>query len=74
MGHYSLWQPYRILNLGVPEWVEGRPNNEAWVNDRNVSTGGRVSTVGLPRASTVRWRHPATARVRPSILSGTTAG
>jgi hypothetical protein len=66
MGHYSLWQPYRILNLGVPEWVEGRPNNEAWVNDRNVSTGGRVSTVGFPRASTVRWRHPATA-TRPAV-------
>ena len=61
MGHYSLWQPYRILNLGVPEWVEGRPNNEAWVSERNVSTGGRVSTVGFPRASSVRWRHPATA-------------
>ena len=25
MGHYSLWQPYRILNLGVPEFVEARP-------------------------------------------------
>src|SRR5205085_2422909 len=22
MGFYSLWQPYRILNLGVPEFVE----------------------------------------------------
>ena len=48
MGHYSLWQPYRILNLGVPEWVEGRPNNDAFVNDRNVSTGGRVSTRCVP--------------------------
>jgi len=66
MGHYSLWQPYRILNLGIPEWVEGRPNNDAWVSDRNVSTGGRVSTIGLPRASVVRWRHPATA-VRPAV-------
>ncbi|HET7221482.1 MAG TPA: Gfo/Idh/MocA family oxidoreductase [Vicinamibacterales bacterium] len=59
MGHYSLWQPYRILNLGVPEFVEARPNNEAFVNEKNVSTGGRVSTVAFPRASTVRWRHPA---------------
>ena len=66
MGHYSLWQPYRILNLGVPEWVEGRPNNDAWVNDRNVSTGGRVSLAAFPRASTVRWRHPATA-TRPAV-------
>jgi hypothetical protein len=66
MGHYSLWQPYRILNLGVPEFVEGRPNNEAFVNENNVSDGGHVSLVGLPRASTVRWRHPATA-TRPSV-------
>jgi hypothetical protein len=65
MGHYSLWQPYRILNLGVPEWVEGRPNNEAFVNDL-VSRGGRVSMVALPKASVVRWRHPATAD-RPAV-------
>jgi Oxidoreductase family, C-terminal alpha/beta domain/Oxidoreductase family, NAD-binding Rossmann fold len=66
MGHYSLWQPYRILNLGIPEWVEGRPNNDAWVNEKNVSTGGRVSTIGLPRASVVRWHHPATS-ARPAV-------
>jgi hypothetical protein len=66
MGHYSLWQPYRILGLGVPESVEGRPSNEAWVNERNVSSGGRVSLVGFPRASTIRWRHPATD-ARPAV-------
>jgi hypothetical protein len=66
MGHYSLWQPYRILNLGVPEWVEGRPNVDAAVNESNVSRGGLVSLAGLPKASTVRWRHPATAD-RPAI-------
>jgi hypothetical protein len=66
MGFYSLWQPYRILNLGVPESVEGRPSNDAFVNDKSVSDGGHVSLVGLPKASTVRWRHPATAR-RPAV-------
>jgi hypothetical protein len=66
MGLYSLWQPYRILELGVPEWVEGRPNNEAAVNERGVSNGGRVSRVGLPKASTIRWRHAATA-TRPAV-------
>lgn len=66
MGFYSLWQPYRILNLGVPEWVEGRPNNDAAVNERGISNGGRVSQVGLPKASTVRWRHPATPS-RPAV-------
>jgi hypothetical protein len=66
MGFYSLWQPYRILDLGVPEWVEGRPNNEAAVNERGISTGGRVSQIGLPKASTIRWRHPATA-ARPAV-------
>jgi hypothetical protein len=66
MGFYSLWQPYRILKLGVPEFVEARPNNDALVNEQHVSDGGHVSLVGLPRASTVRWRHPATAE-RPSV-------
>jgi hypothetical protein len=66
MGHYSLWQPYRILDLGVPEWVEARPSNDAWVSEKNVSTGGRVSQVAFPRASTIRWRHPATA-ARPAV-------
>jgi hypothetical protein len=66
MGFYSLWQPYRILNLGVPEFVEARPNNDAIVSEKNVSDGGHVSQVGLPRASTLRWRHAATA-TRPSV-------
>ena len=66
MGHYSLWQPYRILKLGVPEWVEGRPNNDAYVRPDNTSTGGRVSQVAWPKASVVRWRHAATAD-RPSV-------
>jgi hypothetical protein len=66
MGYYSLWQPYRILNLGVPEWVEARPNSEAWLDANHVSGGGRISTIGYPKASTIRWRHPATSR-RPSV-------
>jgi hypothetical protein len=66
MGHYSLWQPYRILGLGVPEWVEARPNNDAFVGADNVSDGGHVSHVSFPKASTIRWRHPATAN-RPSV-------
>jgi hypothetical protein len=66
MGFYSLWQPYRILELGVPEFVEARPNNEAFVNGKNVSDGGVVSQVGFPKASTIRWRHPATSG-RPSV-------
>jgi hypothetical protein len=66
MGHYSLWQPYRILKLGVPEWVEARPNNDAFVDEDNVSDGGHVSLVSFPKAATVRWRHAATAQ-RPSV-------
>jgi hypothetical protein len=66
MGQYSLWQPYRILNLGVPVSVEGRPNNDAFVDGQQVSRGGRVSLVGLPKASTIRWRHAATAD-RPAV-------
>jgi len=66
MGFYSLWQPYRILELGIPEFVEERPSNDARVDEANVSDGGHVSLVGLPKASTVRWRHPATAK-RPAV-------
>jgi hypothetical protein len=66
MGFYSLWQPYRILDLGVPEFVEARPSNDAFVDDKGVSDGGHVSIVGFPKASTVRWRHPASAK-RPAI-------
>lgn len=66
MGHYSLWQPYRILDLGVPEWVEARPSNDAVVNADGVSRGGRVSQVAFPKASVIRWRHPATSK-RPAV-------
>ena len=66
MGFYSLWQPYRILDLGVPEFVEARPNNDAFVSETHVSDGGVVSLVGFPKASTLRWQHPATAS-RPSV-------
>ncbi len=66
MGHYSLWQPYRILNLGVPEWVEARSSSDAFVSATNRSQRGPVSLVSFPKASTIRWRHPATA-TRPSV-------
>ena len=66
MGHYSLWQPYRILDLGVPEWVEARPSNDAFVAENHVSRGGKVSQVAFPKSSTIRWRHPATAG-RPAV-------
>ena len=35
-------------NLGVPEFVEARPNNDAFVDDDHVSDGGHVSQVALP--------------------------
>jgi predicted dehydrogenase len=66
MGHYSLWQPYRILDLGVPEWVEARPTPDAWVEENHLSEGGHVSQVAFPKSSTIRWRHPATAS-RPTV-------
>lgn len=66
MGFYSLWQPYRILDLGVPEFVEARPSSEASVDAYNVSEGGHVSLIGLPRAAMIRWRHPATT-TRPPV-------
>ena len=66
MGHYSLWQPYRILKLGVPVFVEARPSSDAFVDDHHVSEGGHISSVSFPKASIVRWRHPATPD-RPAV-------
>ena len=48
MGFYSLWQPYRILKLGVPEFVEARPNNDAFVDASNVSERRPRLARGLP--------------------------
>ena len=73
MGHYSLWQPYRILELGVPEWVEARPNNDASVDDERSASGGRVSQVGFPKASTFAGVIRRRRRARRSTRSGTTA-
>ena len=74
MGHYSLWQPYRILKLGVPEFVEARPNNEAFVDGqqrqhRRTRLAGRSSRRRAPCAGGIRRRPTA----RPSTRSGTTA-
>jgi hypothetical protein len=66
MGHYSMWQPYRILKLGVPVFVEARPNNDAFVGEDHVSEGGHVSLAAFPKAATVRWRHAATTE-RPAV-------
>jgi hypothetical protein len=66
MGYYSLWQPYRFLDLGVPEWVEARPSADAWVTDQGVSRGEQVSQVAFPKASAIRWRHPA-SESRPAV-------
>ena len=75
MGHYSLWQPYRILNLGVPEFVEARPNNDAVVDDaqrqrRRPRVAGRAFRRPAPSAGVI----PRRRTVRRSTRSGTTAG
>ena len=67
MGHYSLWQPYRILNLGVPAFVEARPNNDAFVDAHNVSDGGHVSLVGVSEG---QHRALASSRHRGSAVGG----
>jgi hypothetical protein len=63
----------RILNLGVPTFVEARPNNDAFVDAHNVSDGGHVSLAAF-ETSTVRWRHPAPPIGRRWTRSGATAG
>ena len=63
MGHYSLWQPYRILNLGIPEWVETTASHTVADLDNQRLT---ASQVAFPWASSMRWHHPATAD-RPAV-------
>jgi hypothetical protein len=47
--------------------VGRRPSEQRRLGQREKRQhGGRVSTIGLPRASVVRWRHPATA-ARPAV-------
>jgi hypothetical protein len=63
MGHYSLWQPYRILNLGIPEWVETTASHTIPEMGNRRET---PSQVAFPHASSMRWHHPATAD-RPAV-------
>src|SRR5262249_30674886 len=66
MGFYSLWLPYPIPRLAAPERGRGAPAHEGSGSETTGSDGGKVSVVGCPKASTLRWRHPATAS-RPSV-------
>ena len=74
MGFYSLWQPYRILNLGVPEFVEARPNNDAVVDEQQRQRR-RARVAGRPSEGQRRPLAPSGDgdRVRRSTRSGTTA-
>ena len=74
MGHYSLWQPYRILDLGVPVFVEARPSNDAVRRRaprerRRPRVAGRASRKPAPCAGVI----PRRPTARPWTRSGTTA-
>ena len=74
MGFYSLWQPYRILNLGVPECGRG-PAEQRRHRERPGRQQGRTSS---PRSAFRRPARSAGVMRRPrhvprSTRSGTTA-
>jgi hypothetical protein len=74
MGHYSLWQPSahpRSRRAGLRRGpAEQRSRRRCAPRERRRA---RVA-VAFPKASTVRWRHPATPTARPWTPSGATAG
>jgi hypothetical protein len=66
MGHYSLFQIFKIMKLGAPMTIEAsrsqywRIDNLLWVKQEN-----RLS---YPRASSIRWEFPAREGMPPVSL------
>lgn len=56
MGNYSLFQPYRMLDLGPPLSVEARPNSISRLTPQNTCTTF-TSEVAFPHASQIRFEH-----------------
>ncbi|HEX7071123.1 MAG TPA: Gfo/Idh/MocA family oxidoreductase [Rhodothermales bacterium] len=65
MGNYSLWNIYRMLDLGAPTSVEARANTVAYLDEFNVSRF-KLSEVAYPVAGTLHFTH-APKEGRPGI-------
>jgi hypothetical protein len=67
MGHYSFFQIFKILNLGLPSAVEASRSqywaivDHLWEKQQNL--------VSYPRASMIRWDFPARGERAPVSLS-----
>lgn len=66
MGHYSLFQIFKIMKLGAPTTIEAsrsqywKIDDLLWVKQNN--------TLSYPRASSIRWEFPAREDMPPVSL------
>lgn len=73
MGNYSLFQPFRMLDLGPPLSVEARPNSISRLNADNTPSTF-TSEVAWPHASTIRFEHAARGDRPPVELNWYSGG
>jgi hypothetical protein len=66
MGHYSFYQIFRILKLGIPISVEAS-RSEFW-SIRDYQWHKEVNLVSYPQASLIRWEFPRRAEMPPLAL------
>jgi predicted dehydrogenase len=66
MGHYSFYQIFRILKLGIPATVEA--TRSQYYSIKNFTWHKEVNTVSYPRASTIHWEFPAREDMPPVTL------
>jgi hypothetical protein len=66
MGHYSFYQIFRILKLGVPSSVEAS-RSQYWAIE-DFTWHKKVNRVSFPRASLIRWEFPARGEMPPVAL------
>ncbi|HPA48432.1 MAG TPA: Gfo/Idh/MocA family oxidoreductase [bacterium] len=66
MGHYSFYQIFRILKLGIPLSVEAS-RSQYW-SIRDYAWRKEINTVSFPRASVIHWQFPAREDMPPVTL------
>lgn len=67
MGHYSLFQIFKIMKLGYPVSVDaGR--SEYW-SIQDFTWHHHVNQISFPRASTIHWEFPARGDMDPVTLT-----
>lgn len=66
MGHYSLFQIFKILKLGYPTAVEANRSQHWTIED--FTWKHHVNYLSYPKASAIRWEFPARGNMDPVAL------